>query len=106
MGGRGSSSRLRGGGSSSPAAKTSSFKTLKALTEKITKTSMIGHVDEEQSPWIGKGQGKKIAKAFRWANNKGFGDIEVSGSNLAKMRFSTYTGDEFKAARLIALKKL
>lgn len=104
MGGRGSGSRLRGGSGS--AAKTSSFKTLKSLTEKITKTSMKGHVGKDETTWIGKSRGKKIAKAFRWANNKGFGDIEVSGSNLAKMRSSTYSGNEFKAARLIALKKL
>ena len=106
MGGRGSSSRLRGGGSSSPAAKTSSFKTLKSLTEKIANTSMKGHVGKDETVWIGKGRAKKIAKAFRWANSKGFGDVQINGSNLSKMRSSTYSGSEYKAARLLGLGKL
>ncbi|MDN2452511.1 hypothetical protein [Lactobacillus sp. UCMA15818] len=105
MGGRGSSSGKSGSrGSSGP--KTSSFSTLKSLADKIANTSMKGHVEKGQTVWIGKDRAKKIGKAFKWANSKGFGDISINGKNLSKVVKSTRTGSEYKAARLLGLGKL
>lgn len=81
---------------------TSEFNTLKSMAEYIQKTSMSGFVEECQTCYIGKERAKKLAKAFKWATEK-FGAFEINGETLAKVRMSTYSGSEFKAARLLSL---
>ena len=92
MGGRGASSAT----AKQAGPNISTFKSVAALERHIYQLP-IG---------VGKNRAHKLAKALKWADKKGFGDVEASAKNIVKIKSSTWDGDEYKAARLLAMKKL